>query len=155
MAPQPKESLEAIYEWVGDWDQTWAGIYLWWKYIDENKISIPKVCDANLHDMTEESLMEQNEDYQEQVKERAHLEAERLAKAPSVHTWGQTARDEGQDHVPEDTEGDTARGGTHSAGGGCGSAIKGKGKQQATSEEDELANNIDDNKGNGTSHDWR
>ncbi|KIN98363.1 hypothetical protein M404DRAFT_31376 [Pisolithus tinctorius Marx 270] len=85
-------------------------------------------------------------DYQAQVKERAHLEAERLAKAPSVHTQGQTARDEGQDHMPVDTEGDTARGGTCSAGGGSGSMIKGKGKQQATSEEDELA---DDDEGNG------
>ncbi|KIO00941.1 hypothetical protein M404DRAFT_29139 [Pisolithus tinctorius Marx 270] len=122
--------------------------------------------------MTEETMMQQNEvipaviaiadlcqpegqrrfhiddvfeDYQERVEERVHLEAERLAKATSVHTWGQTARDEGQDHAPGDTEGDTARGGTHSAGGGSGSAIKGKGKQWATSEEDELAND----KGNG------
>ncbi|KIN98241.1 hypothetical protein M404DRAFT_31602, partial [Pisolithus tinctorius Marx 270] len=60
-APQPEESLEAIYEWVVDWDQTWAGIYLWWKYIDKNEISILKVHDANLRDMTEESTMEQNE----------------------------------------------------------------------------------------------
>ncbi|KIO01572.1 hypothetical protein M404DRAFT_28598 [Pisolithus tinctorius Marx 270] len=108
MALQPKESLEVIYEWVGDWDQMWAGIYLWWKYIDENKISILKVCDANLCDMTKETAMQQNkvilvviaiadlhqpegqqrfhiddvcEDYLEWVKERVHLEAERLAKA--------------------------------------------------------------------------
>ncbi|KIN93085.1 hypothetical protein M404DRAFT_36407 [Pisolithus tinctorius Marx 270] len=61
MVPQPEESLEAIYEWAADWDQTWAGIYSWWKYVDENKISIPKVRDTNLRDMTEESVMEQNE----------------------------------------------------------------------------------------------
>ncbi|KIN97382.1 hypothetical protein M404DRAFT_32362 [Pisolithus tinctorius Marx 270] len=172
MAPQPEESLEAIYEWVKDWDQVWAGIYSWWKYVDKNKISIPKVCDANLHNMTKESVMQQNEmilaaiaiadlhwpegqrrfhindvfeGYQEWVEERACLEAERLAKALSVHTWGQTARDEGQDHVPEDTEGYMARGGAHTAGGGSGSTSKGKGKH----EEDQLADNVNDDKGNG------
>ncbi|KIO10276.1 hypothetical protein M404DRAFT_21248 [Pisolithus tinctorius Marx 270] len=112
-APQPEESFEAIYKWVEDWDQTWAGIYLWWKYIDENKISIPKVHNTNLCDMTEESVIWQNEvilaviviadlrqpegqcrfnvddlfeDYQEWVEERTQLEAKRLAKALSMHT---------------------------------------------------------------------
>ncbi|KIN99103.1 hypothetical protein M404DRAFT_30722 [Pisolithus tinctorius Marx 270] len=175
MAPQPKESLEAIYMWVGDWVQTWAGIYSWWKYINENKLSIPKVHDTNLHDMTGESAIQQNkvilvviaiadlcwpegqrrfhindvfEDYQEWVEERACLEAERLAKAPSVHTQGQTARDKGQDHTPEDTEGHPSRGAAHSTGGGSGSTSKGKGKQKATSEEDELADK-GDGKGEG------
>ncbi|KIO11047.1 hypothetical protein M404DRAFT_20576 [Pisolithus tinctorius Marx 270] len=170
-APQPEESLEAIYEWVADWDQTWAGIYSWWKYVDENEISILKVRDANLRDMTEESAMEQNkvipaviaiadlrwpegqrrfhiddvfEDYQERVEERARLEAERLAKAPSMRTRGQAARGEGQDHAPEDTEGNPSRGAARSTGGGSGSASKGKGKQKATSEEDELADDVDD-----------
>ncbi|KIN93333.1 hypothetical protein M404DRAFT_36174 [Pisolithus tinctorius Marx 270] len=174
MAPQPEESLEAIYEWVGDWDQTWAGIYSWWRYVDENKLSIPKVRDTNLHDMTEESMIQQNEvipgviaiadlcrpegqrrfhiddvfeDYQERVKERARLEAERLAKAPSVRTRGQTAREEGQDHAPEDTEGHPSRGAARSAGGGSGSTSKGKGKQKATSKEDELADDVDDDEG--------
>ncbi|KIO13853.1 hypothetical protein M404DRAFT_18113 [Pisolithus tinctorius Marx 270] len=175
-APQPEESLEAIYEWVGDWDQTWAGIYLWWKYIDENKISIPKVCDTNLHDMTKESTIWQNEvipvaiaiadlqcpegqcrfniddlfeDYQEWVEERVQLEAKRLAKAPSMRTWGQAARGEGQDHAPEDTEGNPSRGAAHLTGEGSGSGSKGKGKQKATSEEDELADDIDDDEGDG------
>ncbi|KAI5988309.1 hypothetical protein F5J12DRAFT_786884 [Pisolithus orientalis] len=117
--PQPEESLEAIYEWAEDWDQTWAGIYSWWKYVHENKISILKVCNANLCDMTKESAIWQNEvipaaiaivdlqwpegqcrfnindlfkDYQEWVEERVWMEAKRLAKAPSMHTWGQAAR---------------------------------------------------------------
>ncbi|KIN97272.1 hypothetical protein M404DRAFT_32486 [Pisolithus tinctorius Marx 270] len=149
MAPQPKESLEVIYEWVGDWDQTWAGIYLWWKYVDKNEISILKVRDTNLCEMTEESAIWQNEDYQERVEERARLEAERLAKAPSVRTQGQTARDVGQDHMPEDTEGHPSRGAAHLTGGGSGSTSKGKGKQKATSEEDELADDIDDDEGDG------
>ncbi|KIN96349.1 hypothetical protein M404DRAFT_33412 [Pisolithus tinctorius Marx 270] len=175
-APQPEESLEVIYEWVGDWDQTWAGIYSWWKYVDKNEISIPKVCNANLRDMTEETTMQQNkvipaviaiadlhqpegqrrfhiddvfEDYQEWVEERARLEAERLAKALSVHTQGQTARDVGQDHVPKDTEGHLSRGAARSTGGGSGSASKGKGKQKAISEEDELADDINDDEGDG------
>ncbi|KAI6003171.1 hypothetical protein F5J12DRAFT_783616 [Pisolithus orientalis] len=172
-APQPKESLEAIYEWVEDWDQTWAGIYLWWKYVDKNKISIPKVHDANLHDMTKESAIWQNkvipgaiaiadlqwpegqhrfniddlfEDYQESVEERAQMEAERLAKAPSMHTWGQAARGEGRDCTPEDTKGNPSRGAACLTGEGSGSVSKGKWKQKATSEEDELA---DDDEGNG------
>ncbi|KIO11368.1 hypothetical protein M404DRAFT_20814 [Pisolithus tinctorius Marx 270] len=173
---QPKESLEAIYEWVADWDQTWAGIYSWWKYVDKNKISILKVHDANLCDMTKETAIQQNEvipvviaiadlrqpegqrrflinnvfeDYQEWVKERAHLEAERLAKAPSMHTRGQAARGEGQDHTPEDTEGNPSRGAACSTGEGSGSGSKGKGKQKATSEEDELADNVDNDEGDG------
>ncbi|KAI5997272.1 hypothetical protein F5J12DRAFT_895917 [Pisolithus orientalis] len=174
--PQPKESLEAIYEWVEDWDQTWAGIYSWWKYIDENKISILKVCNANLHDLTKESAIWQNEaipvaiaivdlwqpegqhrfninnlfkDYQEQVEERAQMEAERSAKAPSMCTQGQAERGEGQDHAPEDTKGNLSRGAAHSTGEGSGSASKGKGKQKATSKEDKLADNIDDDEGDG------
>ncbi|KIN99494.1 hypothetical protein M404DRAFT_30365 [Pisolithus tinctorius Marx 270] len=51
-APWPKESFEVIYKWVEDWDQTW--------YINENKISIPKVRNANLCDMTKESVIQQN-----------------------------------------------------------------------------------------------
>ncbi|KAI6025700.1 hypothetical protein F5J12DRAFT_889595 [Pisolithus orientalis] len=163
--PWPKESLEAIYEWVEDWDQTWAGIYSWWKYIDENKISIPKVCDANLHDMTKESAIWQNEvileaiaiadlwwpegqhrfiiddlveDYQEQVEERAWLEAKRFANALSMHTWGQAARGGGQDCKSCMID-----------RGGSGSTSKGKGKQKATSKEDKLANDIDDDEGDG------
>ncbi|KAI6002394.1 hypothetical protein F5J12DRAFT_894161 [Pisolithus orientalis] len=153
-----------------------AGIYLWWKYINENKISIPKVHNANLCDMTKESMIWQNEaiptaiaiadlwqpegqcrfniddlfeDYQEWVGERAQLEAERLAKAPSMHTQGQAARGEGQDHAPEDTKGNPSRGAAHLTGEGSGSASKGKGKQKATSKEDELADNIDDDEGDG------
>ncbi|KAI6141291.1 hypothetical protein BKA82DRAFT_28717 [Pisolithus tinctorius] len=153
-----------------------AGIYLWWKYVDENKISIPKVHDANLCDMTEESVIQQNEvipaaiaiadlqqpegqhrfnvddlfeDYQEWVEERTWLEAERLAKAPSMHTWGQAARGEGQERAPEDTEGHPSRGAACSTGEGSGSVSKGKGKQKATSKEDELADDVDDDKGDG------
>ncbi|KIO04283.1 hypothetical protein M404DRAFT_26480 [Pisolithus tinctorius Marx 270] len=174
--PQPKESLEVIYEWVEDWDQTWAGIYSWWKYINKNKVSIPKVRDANLHNMTEESAIRQNEvilvaiaivdlrqpegqcrfnvddlfeDYQEWVEERTRLEAKRLAKALSMHTWGQAARGEGQECGPEDTKGHSSRGAAHLMGEGSGSMRKGKGKQKATSEEDELADNVDDDEGNG------
>ncbi|KAI6025597.1 hypothetical protein F5J12DRAFT_889477 [Pisolithus orientalis] len=134
-----------------------AGIYLWWKYIDENKISILKVHDANLCNMTKEFAIQQNEaipgaiaiDYHEQVEERAQMEAERLAKAPSMHTWGQVARGEGQDHAPEDTKGNLSRGAAHSTGEGSGSVSKGKGKQKATSKEDELADDINDDKGDG------
>ncbi|KIO00607.1 hypothetical protein M404DRAFT_29306 [Pisolithus tinctorius Marx 270] len=153
-----------------------AGIYSWWRYVDENKLSILKVRDTNLCDMTEESTIQQNEvilgviaiadlrrpkgqrrfhindifeDYQERVEERACLEAERLAKALSVHTQGQTAREEGQDHAPEDTKGHPSRGAARLAGGGSGSVSKGKGKQKATSEEDELADDVDDDEGDG------
>ncbi|KAI6002586.1 hypothetical protein F5J12DRAFT_893993 [Pisolithus orientalis] len=153
-----------------------AGIYLWWKYVDKNKISILKVCDANLHDRTEESTIWQNEvipvviaivdrwwpegqcrfkiddlveDYQEQVEERVWLEAERLAKASSMHTQGQAARGESQDHAPEDTEVNPSRGATCLTGEGSGSMSKGKGKQKATSKEDKLADNVNDDEGNG------
>ncbi|KAI6003472.1 hypothetical protein F5J12DRAFT_783542 [Pisolithus orientalis] len=84
-APQPEESLEAIYKWVEDWDQT----------------------------------------------------------------WGQAARGEGQDHAPEDTEGNPSRGAACSTGEGSGSASKGKGKQKATSKEDELADDVDNDEGDG------
>ncbi|KAI6015151.1 hypothetical protein F5J12DRAFT_890501 [Pisolithus orientalis] len=174
--PWPKESLEAIYKWVEDWDQTWAGIYLWWKYIDENKISILKVHDANLCDMTEEATIQQNdvipvaiaiadlqqpegqhrfnindlfEDHQKWVEERMQLEAERLAKALSMCTQGQAARGEGQDCMPEDTKGYPSRGAACLTGGGSGSMSKGKGKQKATSEEDKLADDIDNDEGEG------
>ncbi|KAI5995788.1 hypothetical protein F5J12DRAFT_896421 [Pisolithus orientalis] len=174
--PWPEESLEVIYEWVEDWDQTWAGIYLWWKYVDENKISILKVHDTNLHNMTKESVIQQNKviptaiaiadlqwpegqcrfnindlfgDYQEWVEERAWLEAERLAKAPSMGTQGQAERGEGQDCAPDDTEGCLSRGAACLIGGGSGSVSKGKGKQKATSEEDKLADDVDNDEGDG------
>ncbi|KIN95178.1 hypothetical protein M404DRAFT_34365 [Pisolithus tinctorius Marx 270] len=112
MAPQPKESLEAIYEWVGDWDQTWAGIYSWWKYIDENKLSIPKVHDTNLRDMTEESAIWQNE------------------VIPVAIAIADLQQPEGQrrfniDDLFEDYQ------------------------EWATSEEDKLADDVDDDEGNG------
>ncbi|KIO01227.1 hypothetical protein M404DRAFT_28965 [Pisolithus tinctorius Marx 270] len=160
MVPQPEESLEAIYEWAVDWDQTWAGIYSWWKYIDENEISIPKqnevipvviaIADLRWPEGQRRFLIDDVfKDYQEQVKERVCLEAERLAKAPSMCTWGQAARGEGQDHAPEDTEGNPSRGAACSTGEGSGSRSKGKGKQKATSEEDELADDVDNDKGDG------
>ncbi|KIN98240.1 hypothetical protein M404DRAFT_31600 [Pisolithus tinctorius Marx 270] len=64
-------------------------------------------------------------------------------------TRSQAARGEGQDHAPEDTEGNPSRGAERSTGGGSGSVSKGKGKQKATSEEDELADDVDDDEGDG------
>ncbi|KAI5986268.1 hypothetical protein F5J12DRAFT_898791 [Pisolithus orientalis] len=66
------------------------------------------------------------EDYQERVKERAQLEAKRLAQEPMAHTWGQ------------------AEGGV-----GPGNVSKGKGKEKATNKEDELADNVDDDENEG------
>ncbi|KAI5991072.1 hypothetical protein F5J12DRAFT_786405 [Pisolithus orientalis] len=155
--PQPEESLEVIYEWVEDWDQTWAGIYSWWKYVNENKISILKVCNANLHNMTKESAIQQNEvipvaiaivdlwqpegqhrfnidnlfeDYRGWVEERVRLEAKRLAKAPSMHTWGQAARGEGQDCAPEDTKGYPSRGAACLTGGALVAQAREKGNRR-------------------------
>ncbi|KAI5994941.1 hypothetical protein F5J12DRAFT_896642 [Pisolithus orientalis] len=89
------------------------------------------------------------EDYWEWVEERAWMEAKRLAKEPSMCTWGQAARGEGQDCAPEDAKGNPSRGAAHLTGEGSGSVSKGKGEQKATSKEDELADNIDNDEGNG------
>ncbi|KAI5998927.1 hypothetical protein F5J12DRAFT_895326 [Pisolithus orientalis] len=109
--PQPEERLETIYVWVEDWDKTWASICLWWKYIDNNGISVPKVCNECMHNYTGESVMCQSllvlgaiaitnlrcpveqrqihindifEDYQERVELRVQLKAERLTREPSM-----------------------------------------------------------------------
>ncbi|KIO00915.1 hypothetical protein M404DRAFT_29120 [Pisolithus tinctorius Marx 270] len=143
MAPQPEERLETIYVWVEDWDKTWTSIHSWWKYVDDNGITILKVHDKCMCDYTEESAMCQNllvlgaiavadlwcpveqrrvhidnifEDYQERVELRAQLEAERLTRESSMHMRRQAA---------------TATG-------------KGKGKEKATDEVDELENNEGD-----------
>ncbi|KIO04671.1 hypothetical protein M404DRAFT_26131 [Pisolithus tinctorius Marx 270] len=119
MAPQPEESLDMIYAWVEDWDKTWAGICSWWKYINDNGITILKVCNECMWDYTEESAMCQNllvpgvititdlqcpvekrwihiddifEDYQERVELRVQLKVERLAREPSMCMHRQTAR---------------------------------------------------------------
>ncbi|KIO01765.1 hypothetical protein M404DRAFT_28506 [Pisolithus tinctorius Marx 270] len=120
--------------------------------LQQNKMILAAIAIADLHWPEGQQRFHVDDifkDYQEWVEERAHLEAERLAKALSVCTWGQTARDEGQDHAPEDTEGYTASRGAHTVGGGSGSASKGKGKQWAMSKEDELTDNIDDDEGKG------
>ncbi|KIN99338.1 hypothetical protein M404DRAFT_30575 [Pisolithus tinctorius Marx 270] len=59
-APQPEERLEMIYAWVEDWDKTWTGIHSWWKYVDNNRITIPKVHNKCMCNYTEESAMCQN-----------------------------------------------------------------------------------------------
>ncbi|KIO02720.1 hypothetical protein M404DRAFT_27629 [Pisolithus tinctorius Marx 270] len=51
--------------------------------------------------------------------------------------------------MPEDTEGHPSRGAAHLTGEGSGNMSKGKGKQKATSEEDELADDVDNDEGNG------
>ncbi|KIN98924.1 hypothetical protein M404DRAFT_30892 [Pisolithus tinctorius Marx 270] len=138
-APQPEERLETIYAWVEDWDKTWASICSWWKYVDDNGISVPKVRDECMCNYTEESAMCQSllvpgaiaiadlhrpveqrriqiddifEDYQESIELRAQLEAERLAREPPMRTGRQAATTIG----------------------------KGKGKEKATDEVDELEN---------------
>ncbi|KIN97968.1 hypothetical protein M404DRAFT_31789 [Pisolithus tinctorius Marx 270] len=58
--PQPEERLDMIYMWVEDWDKTWASICSWWKYVDNNGITILKVHDKCMCDYTEESAMCQN-----------------------------------------------------------------------------------------------
>ncbi|KIN99888.1 hypothetical protein M404DRAFT_29937 [Pisolithus tinctorius Marx 270] len=150
--PQPEERLETIYAWVEDWDKTWASIHSWWKYVNDNGISMLKVRDECMRDYTEESAMCQSllvlgaiaiadlrrpveqrwihiddifADYQERVELRAQLEAERLTREPSMHTRRQAAMTigEGQGCAPSDTE-----------------AGKGKGKEKATDEVDELEN---------------
>ncbi|KIO02722.1 hypothetical protein M404DRAFT_27638 [Pisolithus tinctorius Marx 270] len=146
--PQPEERLEMIYVWVEDWDKTWTGIRSWWKYVDDNGITVPKVRDECMCDYTEESAMCQNllvpgaiaiadlrrpveqrrvhiddifEDYQERVELRAQLKVERLTREPSVRTRRQSATATGE-------------------GQGC----KGKGKEKATDEVDELENDEGD-----------
>ncbi|KAI5994594.1 hypothetical protein F5J12DRAFT_785778 [Pisolithus orientalis] len=111
MVPQPEESLDMIYMWVEDWDKTWAGIHSWWKYIDDNRITVLKVHDECMHNYTEESVMCQNilvlgaiaiadlwhpveqrqihiddifKDYQERIELRVQLKVERLTREPSM-----------------------------------------------------------------------
>ncbi|KAI6003261.1 hypothetical protein F5J12DRAFT_783687 [Pisolithus orientalis] len=60
VVPQPEESLETIYVWVEDWDKTRASIWSWWRYINDNGISVPKVHNKCMCDYTEESVMCQN-----------------------------------------------------------------------------------------------
>ncbi|KIN93682.1 hypothetical protein M404DRAFT_35858 [Pisolithus tinctorius Marx 270] len=169
-APQPEERLETIYAWVQDWDKTWASIHSWWKYIDDNGISVPKVRDECMRDYTEESAMCQSllvpgaiaitdlccpveqrrihiddifEDYQERVELRAQLEAERLAREPSIRTCRQAATTigEGQGCMPSDTEaGESSRGTGRPVREQTDSTGKGKGKEKATDEVDELEN---------------
>ncbi|KAI5998500.1 hypothetical protein F5J12DRAFT_784844 [Pisolithus orientalis] len=125
---------------VEDWDKTWASICSWWKYVDNNGITVPKVHNKCMHDYTKESVMCQNllvpgaitiadlwhpveqrwihindifNNYQERVELRVQLEAERLTREPSMHTHRQAAMVIG----------------------------KGKGKEKATDKVDELENN--------------
>ncbi|KIO01222.1 hypothetical protein M404DRAFT_28954 [Pisolithus tinctorius Marx 270] len=173
-APQPEERLEMIYVWVEDWDKTWTGIRSWWKYVDDNGITVPKVCDECMCDYTEESAMCQNllvpgaiaiadlqhpveqrrvhidnifEDYQERVELRAQLEEERLTREPSMHTHRQsaTAIGEGQGCTPSDTEaGESSGGAGRPVRRQTDSTGKGKGKEKATDEVDELENDEGD-----------
>ncbi|KIN94257.1 hypothetical protein M404DRAFT_35265 [Pisolithus tinctorius Marx 270] len=170
VAPQPEERLETIYAWVEDWDKTWASIRLWWKYVNNNRISVPKVRDECMRDYTEESVMCQSllvlgaiaiadlhhpveqrwihiddifEDYQERVELRAQLEAERLAREPSMRTRRQAATmiGQGQGCVPSNTEaGESSRGTGQPVREQTDSTGKGKGKEKATDEVDELEN---------------
>ncbi|KIO13858.1 hypothetical protein M404DRAFT_18122 [Pisolithus tinctorius Marx 270] len=169
-APQPEERLEIIYVWVEDWDKTWASICSWWKYVDNNGISMPKVRDECMCDYTEESVMCQSllvlgaiaianlhrpveqrwihiddifEDYQERVELRVQLKAERLTREPSMLTRRQAAMavGEGQGHAPSDTEaGESSSGTGQQVRQQTEGTGKGKGKEKATDEVDELEN---------------
>ncbi|KAI5989185.1 hypothetical protein F5J12DRAFT_786696 [Pisolithus orientalis] len=180
-APQPEESLETIYVWVEDWDKTWvhkpsmvASICSWWRYINDNGISVPKVCDECMCDYTEESVMCQNllvpgaiaitdlqcpveqrwihiddifKDYQERVELRAQLKAERLTRDPSMHMHRQAAMaiGEGQGCVPSDTgAGESSRGTGGQGRQQTDSTGKGKCKEKATDKVDKLENDEGD-----------
>ncbi|KIN94469.1 hypothetical protein M404DRAFT_35036 [Pisolithus tinctorius Marx 270] len=168
--PQPEERLETIYAWVEDWDKTWASIHSWWKYVDDNRISMLKVRNECMCDYTKESAMCQSllvpgaiaiadlrrpveqrriyiddifEDYQERVELRVQLEAERLAREPSMRTHRQAAMmiGEGQGCTPSDTEaGESSRGTGQPVREQTDSTGKGKGKEKATDEVNELEN---------------
>ncbi|KIN93143.1 hypothetical protein M404DRAFT_36356 [Pisolithus tinctorius Marx 270] len=170
-APQPEERLETIYAWVEDWDKTWASIHSWWKYVDDNRISVPKVHDECMHNYTKESAMCQSllvpgaiaitnlcrpveqrrihindifEDYQERVELRVQLEVERLTREPSMLMRRQAAMavGEGQGHMPSDTEaGESSSGTGQQVRQQTEGTGKGKGKEKATDEVDELENN--------------
>ncbi|KAI6020041.1 hypothetical protein F5J12DRAFT_781065 [Pisolithus orientalis] len=172
--PQPEERLETIYVWVEDWDKTWASISSWWKYINNNGIIVLKVCDECMHNYTEESAMCQNllvpgaiaitdlqhpveqrqihindifEDYQERVELRAQLKVERLTREPSMHMCRQaaTVTGEGQGCAPSNTEaGESSRGTGQPVRQQTDSTGKGKGKEKATDEVNELENNKGD-----------
>ncbi|KAI5991755.1 hypothetical protein F5J12DRAFT_786298 [Pisolithus orientalis] len=170
VVPQPEESLETIYAWVEDWDKTWASICSWWRYINDNGISISKVHNECMHDYTKESAMCQNllvlgaiaiadlqhpveqrwihindifEDYQERVELRVQLEAERLTREPSMcmHRQAAMAIGEGQGCMPSNTgAGESLRGTGGQGRQQMDSTGKGKGKEKATDEVDELGN---------------
>ncbi|KAI6030674.1 hypothetical protein F5J12DRAFT_779769 [Pisolithus orientalis] len=178
--PQPEESLETVYVWVEDWDKTWvtkpstvASIHSWWRYVNDNGISIPKVCDKCMHDYTKESVMCQNllvlgaiaiadlwcpveqrwiyinifEDYQERVELRAQLEAERLTREPSTCMCRQAAMaiGEGQGCAPSDTgAGESLRGTGGQVRQHTDSTGKGKGKEKAMDKVNELENDEGD-----------
>ncbi|KIN97690.1 hypothetical protein M404DRAFT_32039 [Pisolithus tinctorius Marx 270] len=152
MVPQPEERLETIYGWVEDWDKTWTSIHSWWKYIDDNGITIPKVHNECMHDYTEESVMCQNllvlgaiaivdlrcpveqrrvhiddifKDYQERQWQQVKVKAVHpvTLKQGGLRGWGGAGR-----RVRRQTD----------------STGKGKGKEKATDEVDELENNEGD-----------
>ncbi|KIN96986.1 hypothetical protein M404DRAFT_32710 [Pisolithus tinctorius Marx 270] len=169
-APQPEERLETIYVWVEDWDKTWASICSWWKYVDDNGISVLKVHDECMHNYTKESVMCQSllvlgaiaiadfhhpveqrqihiddifEDYQERVELRVQLKAERLTREPSMLMCRQAAmvEGEGQGHAPSNTEaGESSSGTGQQVRQQTEGTGKGKGKEKATDEVDELEN---------------
>ncbi|KAI5993792.1 hypothetical protein F5J12DRAFT_785921 [Pisolithus orientalis] len=114
MVPQPEERLEMIYAWVEDWDKIWTGIHSWWKYIDNNGITIPKVCNKCMHDYTKESAMCQNLLSGEGRVERAARGGEVDKGTFYAHTQ---------------------------SGSNNNSTGKGKGKEKATDKVDELENN--------------
>ncbi|KAI6006571.1 hypothetical protein F5J12DRAFT_782836 [Pisolithus orientalis] len=170
VVPQPEESLGTIYAWVEDWDKTWASIHSWWRYVNDNGISILKVHDKCMCNYTEESAMCQNllvlgaiaiadlqcpveqrwihiddifEDYQERVELRVQLEAERLTREPSMHMHRQAAMviGEGQGCMPSDTgAGESSRETGGQVRQQMDSTGKGKGKEKATDEVDKLEN---------------
>ncbi|KIN94847.1 hypothetical protein M404DRAFT_34627 [Pisolithus tinctorius Marx 270] len=155
---------------MGEQPSTVASIRSWWKYVDDNGIPVPKVRDGCMRDYTEESAMCQSllvpgaiaiadlhrpveqrrihiddifKDYQERVELRAQLEAERLAREPSICTHRQAATTigEGQGCAPSDTEaGESSRGTGRPVREQTDSTGKGKGKERATDEVDELEN---------------
>ncbi|KIN94078.1 hypothetical protein M404DRAFT_35415 [Pisolithus tinctorius Marx 270] len=132
-APQPEERLETIYVWVEDWDKTWTSIRSWWKYVDDNGITVPKVRDECMCDYTEESAMCQNllvpgaiaiADLRHPVEQR------------QVHI--DDIFEDYQERQRQQVKVKAARPATLKQGS------KGKGKEKATDEVDELENDEGD-----------
>ncbi|KAI5997848.1 hypothetical protein F5J12DRAFT_785063 [Pisolithus orientalis] len=155
VAPWPEESLETIYAWVEDWDKTWVHNKCMHDYTKESamcqNLLVPgAITITDLQCPVEQSWIHIDnifEDYQERVELRVQLEAERLTREPSMCTCRQAAMaiGEGQSCMPSDTgAGESSRGTGGQVRPQTDSTGKGKSKEKATDEVNELENDEGD-----------